>query len=400
MASLSNIFASIDQARGLYDNISGTLSRDGLSTDSDESDETLPPTQVVAADEYDDGVRIDVDARDIAFENVTGDEVDQWYEPEEPALIRTPDGVELLRTTRERERGARFYLRTDDVRARGYSDFQPLKCGSNGCVYDVYSARERARVALKVGSVSGDEVVRHGKAARANLAPALIDSFPVTVGVFDAQRGFVRDDSQFALVMPLMVPLNDFVRAHGISESLVDAWRALVARKNDARMYHGDWHWGNVVLDVAPARRVSGLAPRVTRMLLIDWDRLASVEGARERTLTALLRLDAVYQYSQFLTARPPASLERQQLAVRGGMLRYFLGEPARSAKTTRAALGQTLRFARQLAVAALNASNGSVDSARIMDSGELRRLLELKFAAYEPIVRTRDARTNRFVYA
>src|SRR6056297_3533841 len=100
MASLSNIFASIDQARGLYDNISGTLSRDGLSTDSDESDETLPPTQVVAADEYDDGVRIDVDARDIAFENVTGDEVDQWYEPEEPALIRTPDGVELLRTTR------------------------------------------------------------------------------------------------------------------------------------------------------------------------------------------------------------------------------------------------------------------------------------------------------------
>lgn len=411
MASFSSILSTLNRASALYGDLRGTLStdddssiksgisRDGLDTDSESGEDTLPATQVV---EYasDDGFGVGEVVMDDLYENVTGAEVDRYYEPGAPSLIRTPDGVELLRTTREKTADQRFYLKTAAVRARGYSDFQDLRCGSNGCVYNVYSASQRARVALKVGNVSGDEVVRHTKAAQLGLAPPLIDSFPVAVGLFDKSSGFAQQLNQFAIVMSLMTPINGYIEAHGVTESLVNAWRALVDAKNRGRMYHGDWHWGNVVLDVAPQRTTTGLAPRVLKMLLIDWDGLVSVRGARPATLEALLRLDAVCQYSQFLTAAKPVSLVRQKLAVKGGMLRYFLGQPLRNAKTSQQALRKTLQFARQLAIDALNASNGSNDSARLMRNDELFAFSEFKFANFEPIRLQRDSRTGLITYS
>jgi len=404
MTSISDVLSTINQARVLYGDLRGTSSADdGLTTDSEErSGEDIPPTQVVEDDDFPaTQVVLDDDPFNGAvYENATGEEVDRYYEPEEPALIRTPDGVELLRTTREKREGQRFYLKVAAVRARGYSDFQDLKCGSNGCVYSVYSEARGVRVALKVGSVGRDEVMRHSEAARLGLAPRVLDSFPVTVGLFDKYTGFASDTGQYAIVTPLMTPINEYVKAHGAAESLVDAWRRLVNEKNRSGLYHGDWHWGNVVLDVAPRRSATGLAPRVRSMLLIDWDALTSTKGARPATLKALLRLDAVYQYSQYLTAYKPVSLERQQLAVKGGMLRYFLGEPARNAKTTGEALRKMLQFARELAVAALNASNGSIDSIRIMNNTELFRFVDFKFFNLQPLRVRTDPRTNLTTYS
>lgn len=392
MADLSNVFDLMNRAgrfafelggAGSSDSESGAPERIELDTDSesDERDnrsqsnifgslfsERLTPTEVLA-DSVEEG--------EASRENPFALRIEPpalFEEPESPSVVRTPNGVQLLNVLRSPVRGKRFYLLTEDLRARGYTDFFDLKCGSNGCVYSVHSRALRRRVALKVGSVGRDEVERHERAAAAGVAPPLLDTFRVVVGTFSADSGFeplsnYDGGSQYALVMPIMTPIDEYVERYGATRELVLEWEAMAERKRNARLLHGDCHWGNVLLDVEPVpaylvgrqRRALSEAPpappRVRRMLLIDWDWLLARKRLRPVELGDALLFDQVFQCSQYFTAPDNALRAREKLALRNGLVRYFLNTAAVSGRTQRSAIGEIKRVARKLVVQMFNAA-------------------------------------------
>src|SRR6056297_515884 len=267
-------------------------------------------------------------------------------------LKRASDGTMLLLGSKEGDFEA-IYIGAAPILERDYSDFRPLACGSNGCVYEVYSAALQRRLVLKIGNVSPSEEAQHSAAARAQLAPALLDSFGVVAGALDASERFVAfapgggagQRDQRALVMPLLVPLNQYIGRAGVTSDLVDAWQQLIERKFTAALFHGDWHWGNVVLRVDDDERVR-------EMLLIDWDTWVTTDAISEDDNLALLYNDMMFQYSQFATARRAELAQRTQLALQNGLMSYMLRKARTAASGVQSKL---LRATRAYVVEALN---------------------------------------------
>jgi len=275
---------------------------------------------------------------------------DEPGEPGSPPTVRTPRGVLLLHTGNVE--GDRRWVLVEEIRARGYDDFASLKCGSNGCVYRVRRTADNAQLVIKLGDVSAEEVATQRRAAAAGVGPLVIDSFPVTIVSYTAATGYRELDrkavGQFAIVMPLLAPLDDYVLEHGITGDLFVAWTRLYGLKRTQRIYHGDWHWGNTMLQLG-APEYPGGPPLVKRMLLIDWEVFLELERVRPQTLDTLVALDAIYQMSWF-TVKEDATT-----ALHNGMLRYMLNATLNNGATTLAMRQSALTFLRATIVGALN---------------------------------------------
>jgi len=309
----------------------------------------------------------------------------------EAAFVRDRNGLLLLAATSPANE-ERIYVEATMLAERGYSGFRRLACGTNGCVYSVYSRTLRKRVALKVGNVSAQEERTHRDAMSKGVAPNLLDSFVVVAGTLDQQR-FVRFDedvSQRALVMPLLTPLNSYVTKYGITPSFVAAWEALVRKKFDAAIFHSDWHWGNTIVrvDTTSAER----PPPVLEMLLIDWDPFLSVYNLPEETLYAVIYQDMLYQYSQYATATDETLAEHKQLALDNGMLHYLLYESERAEPEPKARMRFVLRT---LIVRTVNQCALAEKQTYVIDSAELLAYANSQFLS-KPIVM--DAVSGKFV--
>jgi len=163
-----------------------------------------------------------------------------------------------------------LYVRVSALEARGYSDFAPLQCGAFGCVYKA-RAPNNALIALKIGVVYGNEVDAQTTAARFGLAPAVLDFFPLALyqrddDMQDVLRSVDFPEQTVALVSPLLTPLTDYLSMHGLTPSVFRALTALIERKEDYNIFHGDVHEGNTVV------RVDERDPSVVREAqLVDW---------------------------------------------------------------------------------------------------------------------------------
>jgi len=181
-----------------------------------------------------------------------------------------PENIPTLVVRKRRYRNEERVISAVELYERGYTDFQELKCGSFACVYSAMTP-DGSRVAIKVGEVFAYEIEAQQRAARFGIAPPIFDSFEVDVGTRDEKTNLFQlytDDVEptFAIVMPIMLTFDEYVKQHGLTASLFDAFEDLVERKELQNIFHGDMHGGNIVLLVDEQKSAT-----VREMQLIDW---------------------------------------------------------------------------------------------------------------------------------